>query len=83
MNSSQTFFDLHFLGLRIVFQSFDPAFLILDVPAQICVFFLQHSNVVALFIECGKTLRPSEHDGCVGGESHQGSKSCDGPENGW
>ncbi len=83
MNASQTFFDLHFLGLRIVFESFNPAFLVLDVAAQVCVLFFQHSNLAPLFVESGKALWSSEHDGRVGGESHQSSKSCDGPENGW
>ena len=59
MHSSEMFFDFHFLGLRIVFESFDPAFLVFDVPAQIGVFFFQHSNLLALFSERGKALRSS------------------------
>ncbi len=82
MNLTQSLFDLHFLRFRIVLQAVDPSLLAFYVAAQIRVFFLQHSDLPAFFMERRETLRPSQHDGCVGGKSHQGSKSCDGPENG-
>jgi len=82
MNSAQTLLNLHFLGLRIMLQAFDPALFVFDIPAQIRVLFFQGANLLALLVESGETLGASEHDGCVGGKSHQGSKGCNGPENG-
>jgi hypothetical protein len=79
MDPSEPFLDLHFLGLRIMLQPFDPPFLVFDITAQVRVFFLQHSDLMALFAESGKPLGSSEHDGCVGRKSHQSSESCDGP----
>lgn len=59
MYAPEMFLDFHFLGLRIVFKPLDPALLILNVPAQIRVFFFQHSNLLTLLTECGQTLRSS------------------------
>lgn len=82
MNLPQSLFDLHFLCFRIVLQAVDSPLLAFYIAAEIRVFFFQHPNLPAFFMERRKTLRSSQHDGCVGGKSHQGSKSCDGPENG-
>jgi len=82
MNLTQPLFDLYFLRFRIMLQAVDSPLLVFYISAQVCVFFLQHSDLSAFFMKRRETLRSSQHDGCVGGKSHQGSKGCDGAENG-